>query len=60
MTWFLTVTAVTLFVFRKWVLRKLQPYLPDQKARHRVLGFIILAFAITAAVRLLARFVMKG
>lgn len=57
MTWFLTVTAITLFVFRRWILKKLQPLLPDQQARHRVLGFIILAFAITALVRLFARFI---
>lgn len=57
MTWFLTVSAVTIFVFRKWIGRRLAPYLPDQKSRHRLLGFIIIAFGITAAVRLFARFV---
>ncbi len=60
MTWFLTISAIGIFVFRKWIGRQLAPYLPDQKARHRVLGFIIIAFAITATVRLFARFVMTG
>jgi hypothetical protein len=56
-TWFLTVAALTLFIFRKFILRKLAPYLPNREARHRVLTFIIIAFAITAAVRLFARYV---
>jgi hypothetical protein len=57
LTWFLTVTALTLFIFRGFILRKLAPYLPDKTARHRVLTFIIIAFAITAAVRLFARYI---
>ncbi len=57
MTWFLTGTAVTLWLFRKFILRQLSPYLPDRTTRHRVLTFIIIAFGITAAVRLVARFV---
>lgn len=57
MTWFLTISAVTIFLFRNWIGRRLAPYLPDQKARHRLLGFIIIAFAITASVRIFARFV---
>jgi hypothetical protein len=56
-TWFLTGTALGLWLFRKFIMRQLAPYLPDKTSRHRVLTFIIVAFAITALVRLLARFV---
>jgi hypothetical protein len=57
MTWFLTGTAVTLWLFRKAIGRRLAPYLPDQTRRHQVLTAIIAAFAIVAVVRLVARFV---
>jgi hypothetical protein len=56
MTWFLTGTAVALWLFRKRLARMLTPYLPDRQSRHRVLSFIIIAFAITATVRLVARY----
>ena len=57
MTWFLTGSALGLWLFRKFIMRQLAPYLPDKASRQRVLTFIIIAFAITAAVRLIARFV---
>lgn len=57
MTWFLTGAALGLWLFRKFILRQLAPYFPDKTTRHRVLTFIIIAFAITASVRLMARFV---
>jgi hypothetical protein len=57
LTWFLTGAALGLWLFRGLIARKLAPYLPDKTARHRLLTFIIIAFAITAAVRLFARFV---
>ncbi|MGL4438400.1 MAG: hypothetical protein ACRCUE_03950 [Bosea sp. (in: a-proteobacteria)] len=57
MTWFLTGTALGIWLFRKFISRQLAPYLPDKTTRHRVLTFIIIAFAITATVRLGARFV---
>ena len=56
MTWFLMTAAGGLWLFRKRILRWLSRYLPDQTTRHRVLGAIIIAFAITATVRLGARF----
>jgi hypothetical protein len=56
MTWFLTVAALALFIFRKPIGRRLAPFFPDQKKRHNVLMLIIIAFAITAAVRLGARY----
>ena len=57
MTWLLTGTALGLWLFRGFIARKLAPYLPDKTARHRLLTFIIIAFAVTAVVRLIARFV---
>jgi hypothetical protein len=57
LTWFLTFSAVTLWLFRGFITRQLAPFFPDKVTRHRVLTFIIIAFAITAAVRLIARFV---
>ncbi len=57
MTWFLTSTAVVLWLFRGAIMRRLAPYFPDKAARHRLLTFIIIAFATTAAVRLIARYV---
>jgi len=56
LTWFLTTAAVGIWLFRKAIGRLLQPYLPDRRTRHQVLGFIIVAFAITAAARLVARY----
>jgi hypothetical protein len=56
LTWFLTGTALGLWLFRKFIMRQLAPYFPDKTTRYRVLSFIIIAFAITAAVRLVARF----
>ena len=55
MTWFLTGTALALWLFRGFIARQLAPYLPDRTSRHRVLTFIIIAFAITAGVRIIAR-----
>ncbi len=55
MTWFLTISAITLFLFRKWIARRLAPYFPDRKQRHAFLGLVIAAFAIAAAVRLAVR-----
>jgi hypothetical protein len=55
-TWFLTVSALTLWLFRRWIIRKLQPVLPDQKARHRFLTLVIAAFVIVAAARLVIRY----
>jgi hypothetical protein len=43
--------------FRAALARKLAAYLPDRTTRHRVLGAIVIAFAITMAVRLIARYV---
>jgi hypothetical protein len=57
LTWFLTGTALGLWLFRKQISRRLAPHLPDRTTRHRVLGFIIIAFAVTALVRFGARFV---
>ena len=54
MTWFLTGTAVTLWLFRKFIPRKLAPYFPDRTTRHRFLAMVITAFAIVAVVRLVA------
>jgi hypothetical protein len=39
-TWFLTGTALGLWLFRKAILRQLAPYLPDKTSRHRVLTFL--------------------
>jgi hypothetical protein len=55
-TWFLTLSALTLWLFRRWIIRKLQPVLPDQKARHRFLTLVIAAFVIVAAARLVIRY----
>lgn len=57
LTWFLTVAALTLWLFRKWIIRQMAPFLPDKQARHRFLGVVIAAFAIVAAVRLVVRMV---
>jgi hypothetical protein len=56
MTWFLTVGALALWIFRKAISRQLAPYFPDKKQRHAFLGLVIAAFAIAAAVRLAVRY----
>jgi hypothetical protein len=56
MTWFLTLGAVGLWLFRRPILARLAPHLPDRRTRHRVLGAIIAAFAITAVFRLIVRY----
>ena len=56
MTWFLTGTALTLWLFRKFISRKLAPFFPDRTTRHRFLAMVIIAFAIVAVVRLVARY----
>ena len=54
LTWFLTGTALTLWLFRKFISRKLAPFFPDRTTRHRFLAMVIIAFAIVAVVRLVA------
>jgi uncharacterized iron-regulated membrane protein len=56
MTWFLTLSALGLWLFRRPILARLAPHLPDQRTRHRVLSTIIAAFVITAVLRLIVRY----
>ncbi len=56
MTWILTLAALGLWLFRRPILARLVPFLPDRRTRHRVLGTIIAAFVITAAARLVIRY----
>ncbi|MCX7341122.1 MAG: hypothetical protein NT037_11450 [Hyphomicrobiales bacterium] len=57
MTWFLTVCALTLWLFRNWIIRQMAPFVPDRQARHHFLSLVIAAFAIVATIRLAVRLV---
>ena len=52
----LIVLAVIGFLFRKPLGRMFARQFPDRQKRHRVVGTIILAFALVIAVRLVALF----
>lgn len=56
MSHILIVLAVIAFVFRKPLGRIFAKQFPDRQGRHRVVGAIILAFALVIAVRLAALF----
>jgi hypothetical protein len=53
---YLIVAIVIAFMFRKPLGRLFARQFPDRAKRHRIVGTIILAFALVIAARLLALF----